>query len=138
MSMEENKAMVRRIVKDVIHEGNLTVADEILAADYVYHFPGNEIRGPEGFKRFATMMRTALPDVTIEIETMVAEGDMVACRFLVRGTQQGEFMGIPPTGKKLEIKEAVFIKFAGGKEVEAWPYMDTLSIYQQLGANPPA
>lgn len=136
MSAEENKAMVRRIVEEAINKGEMAVVDEVLADSYVYHVPGNEVRGPDGFKLYVAMMRTALPDLKITIENMVAEGDMVASRFTIRGTHQGDFMGIAATGKQVTIAEAVFIRFEGGKEVEAWPYTDTLSIYQQLGVSP--
>jgi predicted ester cyclase len=69
------------------------------------------------------------------IEDMVAESDTVASRFTIRGTHHGHFMGVAPAGKKVEISEVVFIRFKNGKEVEAWPYTDTLSIYQQLGVS---
>ena len=83
------------------------------------------------------MMRAALPDLNMTIEDIVAEGDMVASRFTVRGTHHGDFMGVAPTGRKVEISEAVFIRFEEGREVEAWPYADKLSIYQQMGVNSP-
>ena len=137
MSVKDNKEKVCRIVDEALNKGELDVVDEVLDANYVYHVPGNEVIGPDGFKLYASMMRAALPDLHITIDAMVAEGDMVASRFTVTGTHQGNFMGVAPTGKKVTISEAVFIRFENGKEVEAWPYADTLSIYQQLGVNNP-
>jgi predicted ester cyclase len=69
---------------------------------------------------------------------MVTEGDMVAVRYTMRGTFKGEWMGAAPTGKKTELPNAGFARFKGGKQVEVWAYMDTLTIYQQLGIAPPA
>ncbi len=138
MSAEENKAMVRRIVEEALNKGDLAVVDEVIADSYIYHVPGNEIEGPEGFKQYVNMMRTALPDLNITVDNMVAEGDMVASRFTVRGTHRGELLGIAPTGRQVAITEAIFIHFEDGKEVEAWVYTNMLAIYQQLGVNPPS
>ena len=69
---------------------------------------------------------------------MVAEGNIVAARFIVTGTFKGEMMGIAPTGKQLNIVEAIFIRFENGKEVEATPTVDQLTMYQQLGVSPPS
>jgi len=137
MSAKDNKEKVRRTVEEAINKGKLDVVDEVMDASYVYHVPGNEVTGPDGFKLYIAMMRAALPDLEMTIEDMVAEGDMVASRFTIRGTHHGDFMGVAPTGKKVEISEAVFIRFKNGKEVEAWPYTDTLSVYQQMGVSNP-
>lgn len=135
MSSKDNKAKVRRIVEEAINRGEMAVVDEVISDSYVYHVPGNEVTGPDGFKLYIAMMRAALPDLNMTIEAMVAEGDMVASRFVVRGTHHGDFMGVAPTGRKVEISEAVFIRFKEGTEVEAWPYADTMSIYQQMGVS---
>jgi predicted ester cyclase len=137
MSVKENKEKVRRTVEEAINKGKLDVVDELMDASYVYHVPDNEVFGPDGFKLYVSMLRAALPDLKMTIQAMVAEGDMVASRFTIRGTHHGHFMGVAPTGREVEISEAVFIRFENGKEVEAWPYTDTLSIYQQLGVSNP-
>ena len=137
MSAKDNREAVRRTVEEAINKGELDVIDEVMDAGYVYHVPDNEVVGPDGFKLYVSMMRAALPDLKMTIEDMVAEGNTVASRFTIRGTHHGHFMGVAPTGKKVEISEAVFIRFKNGKEMEAWPYTDTLSIYQQLGVSNP-
>ena len=137
MSTEENKAMVHRVIEEAVNKGNLEVVDAIMAPDYVYHFPGMEIKGPEGFKQFVTMMRTAFPDIHVTIDDCVGEGDLVAARLTLQGTLTGAFLGQAPTGRKLFFKEAVFVYFKGGKEVEAWPYADTHDMFTQLGISPP-
>ncbi len=138
MSAKGNKAMVRRVVEEALNKGELAVIDEAMDPSYVYHVPGNEVRGPDGFKLYVTMMRSALPDLHMTIDEMVAEGDMVASRFTIRGTHRGDLMGIAATGKQVTISEAVFVRFKYGREVEAWPYADTSSIYEQLGVDNPA
>ena len=133
MSTEENKAVVRRVIEEVVNEGNLELVDEVLASDYIYHFPTHDIKGPEGFREFVTMMRGVFPDLHVTIDDIIAEGDTVAVRVTMRGTFKGEMMGNAPTGKRLEFPEAVFVRFEDGKEVEATAYGNMLSFNEQLG-----
>jgi len=138
MSTEENKAMIRRVWEEVFNKGDLAVADEIMATNYVYHGSGGqEFKGPEGFKQLITMFRTAFPDLRITVEDMFAEGDKVAHRATIRGTHKGDFMGIAPTGKQVTIAAIVISRFVGGKEVEAWANLDQLAMMQQMGIAPP-
>jgi predicted ester cyclase len=139
MSTEENKAIIRRHWEEVVSKGNMSVADENMATNYIYHGSGGqEFKGPEGFKQLITMFRTAFPDLRATVEDMVAVGDEVAHRVTMRGTHKGEFMGIAPTGKQVAIAAIVISRFAGGKEVEAWANLDQLGVMQQLGVAPPA
>ena len=135
MSTEENKAMLRRNCEEAFNKGDLAVVDEIIANNYVYHGSGGqEFKGPEGFKQFVTMLRTAFPDLHLTVEDMVAEGDKVAHRLTLRGTHKGDLMGIAPTGKQVTTTAITISRFVGGKEVEAWSSMDML---QQMGVAPP-
>jgi len=138
MSVEENKAIIRRNWEEAFNKGNLAVADEIMVPNYIYHGPGGqELKGPEGFKQLITMFRTAFPDLRATVEDMFAEGDKVAHRVTLRGTQNGDLMGIAPTGKQVTVSATVISRFAGGKEVEAWSNIDMLAMMQQLGVVPP-
>jgi len=138
MSTEENKAVIRRIAEEAMNKGNLAVADELVAPNYVFHGAGGqEYKGIEGFKQFVTMMRKAFPDLRMTLEDVVAEGDKVMHIGRIRGTFRGEMMGMAPTGKTIDITAATLSRFAGGKEVEAWQYVDTLDMYKQLGIAPP-
>ena len=136
MSVEENKANVRRLNDEVFNKGNLALVDELMAPNYVFHITP-EVKGPEGVKQYIATFRTAFPDLHITIEDMVAEGDMMAIRYTMRGTFKGEYMGIAPTGKQMTLPNAGFARFEGGKQVEVWPYLDSLTFYQQLGVSPP-
>jgi steroid delta-isomerase-like uncharacterized protein len=138
MMSEENKAKVRRFLEEAFNEGNLGMADEIFASDYVLHDPGTpeEIRGPEGIKRFVQMYRSAFPDTHITVEDLIAEGDEVVTRWRGRGTHQGELFGIAPSGNHVEITGITISRFEGGKIAEDWTNSDTLGLMQQIGAIP--
>jgi predicted ester cyclase len=95
-----------------------------------------EMRGPEGIKRYAAEVRDALPDVRVTVEEQVAEGDGVATRYTLVGTQEGVLMGIPPTGNPVEIVGVAIDRLANGKIVESWDNYDALGMMQQLGVIP--
>jgi len=82
------------------------------------------------------MFRTAFPDVRFTVEDQIADGDLLANRFTVRGTHQGEFMGIPPTGKQATVSGIDMIRVRDGKVVEHWVQMDQMGLMQQLGLMP--
>jgi predicted SnoaL-like aldol condensation-catalyzing enzyme len=105
-TIEQNKATVRRWSDELWGRGNLAVADEIIAADYVRHDPGDPFpaRGPEDVKRIVTMLRSMLPDFRIEVEAIIAEGDMVVSRYTATATDSVGYMGMPPTGKAIRTR----------------------------------
>ena len=137
MSVGENKATLRRVVEEVFNKGNLAAVPELIATNYVYHSPFVELKGPEGLKQMVQVWRNAFPDGRFTIDDMVAEEDKVAVRYTWTGTHKGEYRGIAPTGKQVTMTAAFFYKFENGKEVEALPFSDSLSLYQQLGVTPP-
>jgi steroid delta-isomerase-like uncharacterized protein len=141
MMSEENKALARRFLEEAFNEGNLGVIDEIVASDYVLHDPASpeeEIRGPEGFKGFVQMYRSAYPDTDITVEDQIAEGDAVVTRWTGRGTHQGELLGVAPSGNRVEVTGITIDRFSGGKFVESWTNYDALGMLQQIGAIPEA
>ena len=138
MSIEENKENARRAIEEVMNKGNLSLADELVDANYIGHAPGMpDFKGPEGFRQYMTMMRTAFPDIHLTVEDTVAEGDKVVNRYTGRGTHKGELMGIAPTGKQITIAGMVISRYVGGKQVEAWVSSDLLGMMQQMGVVPP-
>ncbi len=138
MSTEENKENARRAVEEVLNKGDLSLANELVDANYIGHQPGlPDFKGPEGFRQYMTMMRTAFPDIHLTIEDTVAEGDKVVMRYTGRGTHKGDLMGIAPTGKQITITGMVISRHVGGKQVEAWVAMDQLGMLQQMGVVPP-
>jgi steroid delta-isomerase-like uncharacterized protein len=139
MSVEENKAVVRREFEEIFnHRGNLDAAEEIYAPNYVGHEPAfGDIQGVESAKQFAATYRQAFPDLQSTIEDQVAEGDKVVTRFTSRGTHQGESEDFgPPTGNRIEVTGITFEQFADGKIVEDWTNFDALGLMQQLGLVP--
>ncbi len=102
MAIEQNKAAARRWSEELWGRGHLAVADEIIAPDYVRHDPGDPFpaRGPEDVKRIVTMLRGMFPDFHIEVEAIVAEGDMVVSRYVTTATDTVGFMGMAPTGNR--------------------------------------
>jgi steroid delta-isomerase-like uncharacterized protein len=136
MSTESNKAVIRRIFSEVVTQGNLAAADELLSANYVNHdFPA-PAAGGEGFKQVIAMFRSAFPDMAVVVEAELAEGDRVATRGVFTGTHQGDFMGIPATGKRISVKYIDIWRLEDGRGRENWVQMDMLGLMQQLGAAP--
>jgi predicted ester cyclase len=115
----ENKAVQRRIIDEVINRRNLDAADELFADEHELRPEAAGVgRGPEGMKRAFAGLHEEFPDVRVEIESMVAEGDVVAARLTFRGTHA-------PTGRRAAWPEMVFARFAEGKAVESWEVADT-------------
>ena len=117
MGVEENKAIAGRFAQ-VWSAGNLHVVDELAAPDLVVNYAGfpEEIHGPEAYKRFLNDgWYSAFPDVTTSVEELVAEGDMVVSRWICRGTHQGEYAGIPPTGKPFQLNGITICRVASGR-----------------------
>ena len=138
MSAQENKALVRRVMDEMFNEGNLDLADELFAPDYVDHDPAmpEDIHGPEGFKEYVSVFRSAFPDLHIEIEDQVAEGDKVVTRWTGTGTHEGDMMGIAPTGNKVTLPGMEIVRFSDGKIAEGWEGYDSMVLMQQLGVMP--
>ena len=141
MSTEENKALVRRLIEED-KKRNVDGMLELYAPDYVIHggqvygLPPTYTPGLEGLKQICTAFWMAYPDEHMVVEDMIAEGDKVAYRFTLRATHQGEFLGIPPTGKAVTVTGIYISRIAGGKFVEDWQTPDLLALMQQLGAVP--
>jgi steroid delta-isomerase-like uncharacterized protein len=135
---EENKALVRRQEEELFGGGNLDVADEIYAPDYVGHDPSNpeDVRGLEAAKQAASDYRQAFPDLRVTVEDLIAEGDRVAARLRFRGTHLGELNGIPPTGRRVDCTGIVISRIEEGKIAEDWANFDDLGMMQQLRVIP--
>ncbi len=138
MSVEENKALVRRWSEELWSQGNLAVVDAIVSPDYLRHDPGDPFpaRGREDVKRLVGMLRAMLPDLTIEIEDMVAEGDKVVIRYTGLATDTEGFMGQPPTGKVTRTAAIQIFRIASGQIAESWAVRDDLGTLRQLGHLP--
>jgi predicted ester cyclase len=121
---EENKAMVQRLM-EAINTGEMDIVDELFTP---------ELASPT--KRSFMAFRSAFPDWHMEIAELVAEGNTVVGRFRCSGTNQGDFKGVPSTGKRMEVDEVYFLRVEGGKFVEFWGLEDDLARMRQLGLIP--
>ncbi len=138
MSAEENKAIARRADEELFDRGNLDVADELFAPNFVFHDPasGEDWHGPESVKQYAAMMRAAFPELHYAVEDQIAQGDKVVTRYTASGTHQGGLMGVAPTGNRVEITGISIRRIEGGKFEEIWESYDALGMMQQLGVVP--
>jgi steroid delta-isomerase-like uncharacterized protein len=138
MSAEENKALVRRYAQELLNQTNLDLFDEIFAPDFVqYGADPDQVSGVEDLKQFFIMMRLGFPDFRVTMEDLfAAEGEKVVLRFVFRGTHEGEFTGVAPTGKQVTMAGIDIFRIAGGKIVELWNQEDVLGMMQQIGAVP--
>ena len=139
MSLEENIATVRRYTEEGWEKQNLAVIDEVVAADMVNHDAielMNQQHGAEEVKNTIRLIQRAFPGYVHAVEDLLAVGDKVVIRWTIRGTQQGPFLGIAPTGKAASWSGVNIFRLAGGKIVEEWGVVDIAGLLQQLGALP--
>jgi steroid delta-isomerase-like uncharacterized protein len=136
MTIEQNKALVRRFIDEVFVQGRKDTVDELLADDFVGHTWPSTGHPKDDLK--AAIDRTAggLADPQFTIDDLIAEGDRVAARLTTGATQVGEFMGLPPSGKHYSIEEIHWFRLRDGKVAEHWHQMDQMGLMKQLGAMP--
>lgn len=131
----DTKEIVRRMNDEVWGEGSLDLIDEYAGDDYVEHNTASPetIRGPGGYKENVEMFHSAFSNVEVTTEQLIAEGDKVVNHYTIRGTHDGPFMGIDPTGTEVAVSGIAIAKFQDGKIVEDWSNIDVLGMMQQLG-----
>ena len=128
MSLEENKALVRREQEELWnHTGDLDAAGDLFAPERA-----------EAARQEAADFRRGFPDVISTIEDIVAEGDRVVARWRARATHLGEYVGVPPTGKEVEFTGISMYRIEGGRIAESWTVEDELGLMRQIGAVPEA
>ena len=131
---QDLRQLAQRVFSEIITGGDLALADELIAPDYVDHRGGPP--GREGFKMGLAMVRAAFPDWSSVPQDLLVEGDKVAGRWTVTGTHRADFMGIPATGQAITMAEAGILRFEGGQLVELWRVADELALLRQLGVIP--
>lgn len=135
MSVEENKATLKRMYDEVWNKGNLSIASEVASPDYHY----GDYKGSEGYRQIVTLQREAFPDIQYTIDQVIGEGDWLAYTLSVSATfnGKGEIFGVKPTGKEMKGTWAFFSQFKDGKILTTTAFADMLSFYQQVGVAPP-
>jgi len=133
---EENKALFRKLVEGV-NAQNLGALDEVYAPNLAYHGTGQMAQADrEGFKQFIGAIFQAFPDVKMTIDQLLADGENVIYRSTITGTNKGNFMDIPATGKAFTVRTIGIARISGGKIVEEWENFDEMGLMQQLGLAP--
>jgi steroid delta-isomerase-like uncharacterized protein len=136
MSKQDNIATTQHL-GEAVNSGNLDALHEVFAPNVIDRDPASDqVPGPEGFIHFFTGFRAAFPDLSISVEQLVADEDNVAIAYTVTGTHQGDFLGIPATGRKIKARGLQIARFENGKIVERWGSSDQLGILQQIGVDP--
>ncbi len=136
--MQDNAAIVRRFVDEVITQGDFDAAVQFVWEDVVEQVPlPGQGPGLEGLKDILRAMRAAFPDLIFSIQEQVAEGDKVASRFEWTGTHQGTFLGVTPTGRSVRVWGVVIDRLEKGRIKDTRIIMDTLGLMMQLGVFPP-
>jgi steroid delta-isomerase-like uncharacterized protein len=137
---ENSKAIIQRVIEEIFNQQKLEVADELFASDFVAHFvnplPGQPLRGPEAVRWYARVVRQAFPDLHVSVEHMIAEDDDVASRVTWTGTHTGQFVYLPPTGKRIKVEGITMDRVAGDKLVEHWGEWNAAELMLQLGVLP--
>ena len=128
-----------RFVEEVLNKHNLDALSEFVHDSHIDHTPapGQEL-GLAELRKMFSMYFAAFPDFRATVKDVIAEGDRVALHLITHATHTGEFMGIPPTGKKVEMREIHILRIVDGKAAERWGLIDEVGMMRQLGLMPPA
>lgn len=131
---------IHRYSTEVWGQGNLDAIDDIFAPNYVRHGPaleGGTTDGPKGLKDLVTLFRTSMSDLSVPVENIAGDGDIVLTRWSATGTNDGELLGLPPTGKSCDVIGFWMHRFEDGKIVEEWATWDTHGFLEQIGVTLP-
>lgn len=136
--MEDQTAhVVRRYFEEVLNAGNSGAADSLLTGDFIMRFPGSpEPLAREGWEATNQQFRTAFPDQATSVDDIVVQGDKAAARFTFRGTQSGEFMGLPATNQRVSMTGIAIFELRGGRIAEHWVEFDAAGLMRQLTGVP--
>ena len=139
MSPDELKARARRLAEELLTQGDLAVADELLAPDDSHHAPNTVATGVDGVKSWVVALRQSFPDLRAIVEDEIAEGDAVVQRLTLSGTHEGQFCGVPPTGRHVTWDLVEILRLGpDGKFTKHWSISDQLGLLRQLGTDPTA
>jgi steroid delta-isomerase-like uncharacterized protein len=129
---ERNRALALRWMEEVWNQRREEVVDELMHADAVGHMEGGDVHGPEGFKIARAAFLDALPDLRIEVEDSIAEGDQVVLRWRVTGTHLGAGLGMPPSGRPVEARGMSWFRLRDGRMAEGWDSWDQSGLMKAL------
>ena len=136
-TVENNKMLINRFV-EFINTASERLSIELVSPDAEFYVPvqTEPLRGPAGYMQILKMMRGGFPDIQWTLVEMIGEDNTIAARFVMRGTHQGTFYGIPATGKQIEVQAMSFYRFSDGKIIGEQGQPDLLNLLKQIGALP--
>jgi steroid delta-isomerase-like uncharacterized protein len=140
--MEPAKDIIKRFVEELWNARRLDVADQIFSEDCVTHQLRSSVlaepahRGPREMKEHVSGWLMSFPDLRFNIEQIITERDRVVSQLVMEGTHQGTWMGISPTGKRLQIRMITIHRIENGKIAEDWVLVESLGFFEQLGVLP--
>ena len=133
MNRETHETTIRRWVANAWNKGNFTGVDALFDSGYVLHDPAGPVTGASGLTDFIALYRRGFPDLKMEVDDVLESDDRAAWRFTVTGTQHGEFMGIPATGRAIVVTGVLISRFEGDRWAEDWVAYDGVGMLRQLG-----
>jgi len=130
---ETHKPIIRRFIEEAINKGNFSVLDEVIHPDYTYRSPDQELQGIESLKGLFTAYRVAFPNLNMQIDDLIIDGDKTVTCFTLTGLHDGDLMGIAATGKQVKVNGMILSRFEDDKIIEEWEILDQFTMFQQLG-----
>lgn len=130
---QANEETMRRLVNEVINNKRLAVIDEIIHPHYVYRTPGQKLQGRQALRELFSAYHAAFPHLYVKIDELICTENKAVLLFTLTGTHESEFMGIPATGKQVNINGMACSHFHNGQIIEEWELLDQLSLFRQLG-----
>jgi steroid delta-isomerase-like uncharacterized protein len=133
------ESIARQVFERVWNVGDYDLIDRLFAPNAIFHTPAEPqpVRGPEGYRAFVNRVRTGIPDIKFEIQDFFTEGKKAAIRCTTKGTHNGPYLGLPPTGNRISTTQNFIVWVENGQIVEAWQEIDSKSLVEQLGVAPP-
>ncbi|MER3436950.1 MAG: ester cyclase [Chloroflexota bacterium] len=128
--------VLKRFIEEAFNTGNVRILPEVIAPDHVSHLPTGDVYGPEGVRIEITGFRSGFPDLLITLIEIIPCNEYVVYLFTARGTHLGPFLGIPPTGHRVQVEGIGLDRFQSGKVIERWVQYDSFGLLQQLGVLP--
>lgn len=134
--MTNGKQLFRAVVEEVWHRGNMGFIRQAYSPAFVGNTPRRKLQDLSAYRAHLTAARAAFPDIRIDVLSQLAEDDFTATRFRVRGTHEGEFMGIEATGRPISVEGTTIQRMAGDRIAESWSNWDVIGLMADLGAVP--
>ena len=136
-TVQAHRLIMQRFVQ-FINTADAKMATELVSPEAIFFVPGrpDPVRGPAGYLEIINMMRSGFPDIQWTLEETIAEGDKIVARYTMRGTHKGNFMGVPPAGKKIAVQALNIYRFSNGQIIEEQGQPDLLGLLQQIGGLP--